>query len=74
MPDGDELDAIESTHRLALVNPSGAAAAASATPIVDAEVIEPEPEPDCTDSLDSSSVERASNADRRTYRHRDFER
>ncbi len=43
-----------------------------ATPIVDAEVIEPEP--GCTDFLDSLSVERASNAGRRAYRLRDFER
>ncbi len=43
-----------------------------ATPIVDAEVIEPEP--DCTDLLGSSSVEQASNAGRRTYSVKDFER
>ncbi len=43
-----------------------------ATPIVDAEVIEPEP--DCTEFLDGSSVERASNAGRRTYSVKDFER
>jgi hypothetical protein len=42
------------------------------TPIVDAEVIEPVP--DCTDFLESSSVERASNAGRRTYSVKDFER
>ncbi len=41
------------------------------TPIMDAEVIEPEP--DCTHFLDSSSVEQASNAGRRTYSVKDFE-
>jgi len=62
MPD----DGLDKWHPPALV-PGG-----DATPIVDAEVIEPAP--DCTDFLDSSSVERASNAGRRTYTFKDFER
>jgi hypothetical protein len=62
MPD----DGVDEWHPPALVQGGGA------TPIVDAEVIEPES--GCTDFLDSSSVERASNAGRRTYRLRDFER
>ncbi len=52
--------------------PPAVAHGGDATPIVDAEVIEPEP--DCTEFLESSSVERASNAGRRTYSVRDFER
>jgi hypothetical protein len=67
MPD-DELDdwrasALEATSR---------ADEGSEIEIVDAEVIEPEP--DCTDLLDRSSVEGASNAGRRTYSLRSFER
>jgi hypothetical protein len=64
MPD----DGLEERHPPALVR------GGDATPIVDAEVIRPEPEPDCTDFLDSSSVERASHAGRRTYSVRDFSR
>ncbi len=62
MPD----DGLDEWHTHALVD------GGDATPIVDAQVIEPEP--DCTDFLDSSNVGRASNAGRRTYSVRDFER
>ena len=44
-----------------------------ATPIVDAEVIEPEPEPDRTGLPPSLNTERALEAGRRTYTLRDFE-
>ncbi len=45
-----------------------------ATPIVDAEVIEPEAEPDRTGLALSSNAEQASCTGRRTYTLRDFER
>ena len=65
MPDDDELDAIESTRPPALVG------GGHAGPIVDAELIESEP--DRTDLLPSSSAKRASNAGRRAYTIRDFD-
>jgi hypothetical protein len=65
MPDDNELDAIETTDPLALVRGN------ECDPIVDAEVIESEP--DCTDLLPRSSAKRASNAGRRAYTIRDFD-
>ncbi len=44
------------------------------TPVVDTEVIEPEPEPHRTGLPPSSNAEQASHAARRTYTIRDFER
>ena len=69
MPDDNELDAIETTDPLALVNRSGEAAVDF--DVVDAEVVEPEP--DRTDLLPRSSAKRASNAGRRAYTIRDFD-
>jgi len=65
MPDDNELDAIETTDPLALVRGN------ECDPIVDAEVIESEP--DRTDLLPRSSAKRASNAGRRAYTIRDFD-
>ena len=62
MPDDDELN---EWHTPALV------ASCDASPVVDAEVIESEP--DRTDLLPSSSAKRASNAGRRAYTIRDFD-
>jgi len=69
LPDDNELDAIETTDPLALVNRSGEAAVDF--DVVDAEVVEPEP--DRTDLLPRSSAKRASNAGRRAYTIRDFD-
>ena len=68
MPDDDELDAVENTDLTALVN----RVSEMADPIVDAEVIEPEP--DGTDVPPSLNTERALEAGRTTYTPRDFER
>jgi hypothetical protein len=66
IPDNDGLDAIEGINTTALVRSN------DGEPIVDAEVIEPEP--DGTDLPPSLNTERALEAGRRTYTLRDFER
>ena len=65
MPAEEEFDAMEHTNPLALVRGN------DCDPILDAEVIESEP--DRTDLLPSSSAKRASNAGRRAYTIRDFD-
>jgi hypothetical protein len=66
IPDNDGFDAIEGINTTTLVRSN------DGEPIVDAEVIEPEP--DGTDVPPSLSTERALEAGRRTYTLRDFER
>jgi len=66
MPDNDGLDAIGGINTTALVRSN------DGEPIVDAEVIEPEP--DGTDVPPSLNTERALEVGRRTYILRDFER
>jgi hypothetical protein len=66
IPDNDGLDAIEGINTIALVRGN------DGEPIVDAEVIEPEPHG--TDLPPSLKTERALEAGRRTYTLRDFER
>jgi hypothetical protein len=70
IPDDDELDAIESTHPPALINRFSKAAVD--VDVVDAAVIEPEPER--TYSPPRSNAERSSRVGRRTYPLSDFER
>jgi hypothetical protein len=65
-PDNDGLDTIEGINTTALVRSN------DGEPIVDAEVIEPEP--DGTDLPPSLHTERALEVGRRTYTPRDFER
>jgi hypothetical protein len=66
IPDNDGLDAIAGIDTIALVRSD------DAEPIVDAEVIDSEP--DSTDLPPSLNTERALEAGRRTYTPRDFER
>ncbi len=70
MPDGDELDAIAITKPLALVNHSGEAAVD--VDVVDAELVEAEPEP--TDLGPKLNAEQGDGVGRRTYTIRDFKR
>jgi len=66
IPDNDGFDAIKGINTTALIRSD------VGEPIVDAEVIEPEP--DGTDLPPSVNTERAREAGRRTYTFRDFER
>jgi hypothetical protein len=66
IPDNDGLDAIGDIDTIAVARSN------DGEPIVDAEVIEPEP--DGTGVPPSLNTERALEADRRTYTLRDFER
>jgi hypothetical protein len=68
IPDNDGFYAIEGINTTALVRSN------DGEPIVDAEVSEPEPEPDRTGLACSSNAEQASRTGRRTYSSRDFER
>jgi hypothetical protein len=66
IPDNDGLDAIGGIDTIVVVRSN------DGEPIVDAEVIEPEP--DSTDLPPRLNTERALEANRRTYALRDFER